>query len=107
MNFLRTERDESVKTGGETFQRFAGQADDQIRVDVDAGFVAQKIKIICHPLVILPATDERADFGIECLDADLKLQRSGRKFCDDFTQLGGQAVGNHLEMKKHSGLIAR
>ena len=38
LNFLRAERDEPVEAGGKTFQRFAGQADDQIGVDVNAGF---------------------------------------------------------------------
>ena len=30
----------------ETFERFAGQTDDQIGVNVDASFAAQKLKIV-------------------------------------------------------------
>ena len=38
LDFLRAERDEPVKAGGETFHRFTGQADNQIGVNVDARF---------------------------------------------------------------------
>ena len=48
-----------------------------------------------------------APTSVERLDADLELQRAGRKLGDDFAQRFRQAVGNHLEMKKMSGLIAR
>ena len=76
-------------------------------MDVNAGFAAQKIKIVREPFVILPPADERADFGIERLDADLELQRARWKFGDDFAQFGGQPVGNHFKMVKMSGLMAR
>ena len=58
LDFLRAERDEPVEAGGKTFQRFAGQADNQIGVDVNAGFAAQKMEIVLQPFVILPAADE-------------------------------------------------
>ena len=107
LDFLRTERDEPVEPGPKTFQCFTGQTDDQIRVDVNAGFAAQKIEIIRQPFTVLPAADERADFGIERLDANLELQRAGREPGDDLAQFGGQPVGNHLKMIKMAGLMAR
>ncbi len=42
LDFLRAERDELVKTGGETFHGFAGQPGNQIRVDVNTRFRAAK-----------------------------------------------------------------
>ena len=47
-----------------------------------------------------------ADFLVERLDADLELQRAGRKLGDDFAQRFRQPVGNHLEMKEMAGPIA-
>ena len=67
----------------------------------------QEIEIVRQLLVILPAADERADLLVEGLDADLELQRAGRKPGDDFAQWFGQAVGNHLEMEEMAGLMAR
>ena len=69
LNFLRTERDEPVEAGGKTFERFAGQPDDQIGVDMDAGFAAQEMEIVGELFVILPAADELTDFLVERLDA--------------------------------------
>ena len=76
-------------------------------MNVDASFAAEKMKIFRKPFVILPAADELADFRIKGLDADLELQRAGRKLGNDFSQLGGQPVGNHLEMIKISQLMPR
>ena len=45
LDFLRAERDEFVKAGGKTFQRFARQADNQIGVDVDAVSFRRKLKL--------------------------------------------------------------
>ncbi len=84
-----------------------GRPTIKISVDVDAGFAAQEIKIVREAFVILPPADERADFGVEGLDADFKLQRAGRKPGDDFAQFSGQAVGNHLKMVEMAGLMAR
>ena len=58
LDFLRTERDQPVEAGGKTFQRFARQPDNQVGVDMHAGFVAQKMEIVRQPLIILPAADE-------------------------------------------------
>ena len=49
----------------------------------------------------------RADFLVERLDADLELQRAGRKLGDDFAQRFRQPVGNHFEVEEMAGLIAR
>ena len=60
LNFLRPERDETVKTSGKTFQRFTRQADDQIRVYVHAGLAAQKMEVVFQAIVILAAFNQRA-----------------------------------------------
>ena len=106
MNLLRTQRHEPVKARAKTFHRFAGQAHDQVRVDVNARLRAQVAEVILQPGVVLPPLDQLAGLFIERLDADLELQRAGREFRDDFTQRGGQAIGHHLEMEKQAGLPA-
>jgi hypothetical protein len=56
--------------------------------------------------VILSPADEFGDFLVERLDADLELERAGRKLADDFAQRLRQAVGNHLEMHEQAGPMA-
>ena len=107
LDFLRAERDELVEAGGKTFDGLAGQAGNQISVDVDAGFCTEEMEIVRELVVILPAFDQATHFLVEGLDADLELQRARRKFGDDFAQGFGQAVGNHLEMEEMAGLITR
>ena len=62
LDFLRAERDKPVKPGGKAFDGLAGQADNQIGVDVDAGFAPEEMEIVGELVVILPAFDEFADF---------------------------------------------
>jgi len=107
LDFLRAERDEPVKAGGKAFDDFARQTDDQIGVDVNAGFAAEEMEIGRELFVILPTLDQAADFRIEGLDAHLELQRARRKLGDDFSQRFGQTVRNHLEMEEMAGLITR
>jgi hypothetical protein len=105
LNLLRPERDEPVEPGGEAGQGLTRQTDDEVRVDVHRGLGPEKMKIIREPLVVLPAADERPDFGIEGLDTDLELERAGRKAGDDRAQLGGQAIGHQLEVIEPARLM--
>jgi len=84
LNFLRTECDKPAEPGGKALQRFAGQPHNQIRMDMDAGFTAQKMEIVGELFMVLPPADQMADCLVERLDADLELQRAGRKFSNDF-----------------------
>ena len=106
LDFLRPERDEAVKAGGETFERFAGQSYDQVGVNMHAGFAAQEMKVVRELVVVLPAADESAHGFVEGLDADFKLQRARRKFGDGFAQGFRQPVGDHFKVEEMSGLIA-
>src|SRR5437016_5413052 len=93
LDFLRAQGNEPVKARSETLDRFARQADDQIRMDVNARFATQEAKVFLQPCVVLPSFDQGADFLVEGLHAHLKLQRTGRKLCDDLPEFGWQPVG--------------
>ena len=85
LDFLRAQRDEPVEAGGEALQRFAGQADDQVGVDVDAGLRrAGSAGCLSSLVVVLPAADAFGDVVVEGLDADLELQRAGRELARSF-----------------------
>jgi hypothetical protein len=53
LNFLRPERDEPIETRAEALHVFAGQADDEIGVDMDARRAAQEVEVILEPAEIL------------------------------------------------------
>ena len=86
LDFLRLEGDQPIKARGKTVQSFTGQTRNQIRMEVNAGATAQELEMIGELGVILPPADETADLLVEGLDADLELQRAGRKPGDDFAQ---------------------
>ena len=106
MDFLRAKRNQPVKPGGKAFDGLAGQANNQIGVDVDAGLASKKMEIIFQPFIILPAFDGRTDFLVERLDPDLELQCARWELRDDFAQRFGQSVGNYFKVEKMTGLTA-
>src|SRR5207302_5350964 len=77
LNLLGSERQQAIEPGPEALQGFARQSDDQVGVDVNSGLGAQKPQILLQPLTILAPLDERADFLVEGLNADLELKRAG------------------------------
>src|SRR5262245_5375323 len=46
LDLLGVEGDESVEAGGEGVEVLAGEADDQVSVDVDAGVVAEEMEVL-------------------------------------------------------------
>jgi hypothetical protein len=93
---MRPQRDEPVEAGGKAVERFAGQADDEVGVDVDAGVRAEPKEILRGFCVVLAAADPSGDFLVEGLDADFELQRGGREFSDEDTQRFGKAKRERL-----------
>src|ERR1017187_7827306 len=69
-------------------------------MDMDARLIAEPAQVLLDLRVVLAATDKFGDSLVECLDADLELERSGWELPDRFAQRLRQAVGNHLEVHK-------
>jgi len=106
LDFLRASAMSRSKPAAKS-RRFRRAAGNQIGVDVDAGFCTEEMEIVGELVVILPAADERGDFGIEGLDADLELQRAGRNRAMTSRQGIPAAGRNHLEMEEMPGSAAR
>jgi len=104
LDLLRPEAHEAVEPGGKAFQGLARQPGDEVRVHMHPRLFAQKAEVVLQPAKILPPVDRRCHDRIKRLDADLKLQGSGRKARDQFAQARRQPVGDHLEMQKQPGL---
>src|SRR5437870_3140516 len=102
LDFLRTQRHKPIESRSETFQCFSRQSHDQIRVNVNTCFIAEKSKVVVEASVILMAADVLCCGGIKSLNSDFKLQSAGRKLRDDFPQWLRQPVRNHLEMHEQS-----
>src|SRR5216684_2221650 len=102
LDFLGTQLHKPIESGSETFQRFSRQAHDQIRMNVNACFIAEKSKVVVETSVILMAADVLCCGGIKGLNTDFKLQCARRKLRDDLPQGLRQPVRNHLEMHKQS-----
>src|SRR5688500_5569397 len=107
LDFLRSERDKPFEPARKAGHVFTGKADDEVGVDVHAGFTAEEAEVFGKAIVVLAALDAGADFGVEGLDADFELEGARRKFGDDFAKAVGQAVGNHFEVEEMAGLIIR
>src|SRR3569623_722245 len=100
LDFMRIERDQTIESRAETREVFAGQAGDEIGVEMGPRLLPQPADIMLGLLVVLTAADARLHLWIEALDADLELQRAGRKADDERAQTLGQMVGYQLEMQK-------
>src|SRR6185436_5251699 len=64
------------------------------------------MKVFLDLSAILAAANQLRNLLIERLDADFKLQRTGRKPGDPFAQTLRQTVGNHLEVQEQPRLIS-
>lgn len=102
LDFLGIEADQTIETGGEAFEGFAGQADDEVGVEVDAGVLAEEAEVILQPFEVLATGDAGADFGIEGLDADLELEGAGWKGGDFLAERFREAVGDHFEVEEQA-----
>ena len=69
--------------------------------------LAQPGDVFCSLLVVLFAADQQLDVGIEGLDANFKLQRTGRESSDCILQRGRQMIGNDFKMGKYRILRRR
>ncbi len=75
-------------------------------MDMDTGHGPQPGEVLLDPLIVLAPVDAGGHGLVECLDADLELQRPGRELFDDPAQRGWQPVRDHLEMDKQTGTIS-
>jgi Glycosyl hydrolases family 35 len=100
LNFLGIQLHQPIKPSAETGHVLAGQADNQIGVNVNAALAAQESQVLFQPPNILPAADEFTNRFVEALHADFKLQRPRRKLHDQFPQRRRQSVGDHLKMQE-------
>ncbi len=102
LDFLRTQRKQTIETGSETFERLAGQSDDQVRMDMDPCFLAEESEVCLELVVVLSSTDQFPHLWIKRLDADLELERTRRELRDQFSERIRQSIGDHLKMQEHS-----
>src|SRR5439155_25955689 len=106
LDFLRPKGYQPIETRGKTLQALAGQACNQIGMDINASVSAQKVKIFFESLIILAALDQAADLLVERLNADLELERARGKCSHYLAQPLGQSVRHHFEMHELPRLIA-
>jgi hypothetical protein len=100
LDFIRAQRVQAIKTGAETGQVFARQADDQIGMDVRMTVLVKSAQIVFGAVIVLLAADQRLYLRRKGLHADFKLQRAGRELLQQFFQAIGQPVGNNFEVQK-------
>ena len=55
LDFLRLQVDEAIKALRETFDRLAGQANDQVRVNMNAGVIAEPAEVVLDFFRVLSA----------------------------------------------------
>src|SRR5258706_10265382 len=74
-------------------------------MNVNAGPLAKKTKVVLQLAKILAAADQFADTFAKRLHSNFKLQRARRKLRDQFAQRLREPVGDHLEVEEQSRLI--
>src|SRR5438552_11348110 len=75
-------------------------------MNVNAGPLPEKMKVVLQLAKILAAADQFADLFVKGLHADFELQRARRKLRDQFAQRLRQPVRDHLEVEEQSRFIA-
>ncbi len=98
LDFVWSEPIKSIEASSETLEVFPGQTDDEVKMDVDSCFVPEESQIGFELMIILMATDQAAGQIVERLNADLKLQASGRKLSDECSESLRQSVRDQLEV---------
>jgi hypothetical protein len=102
LDFLGIQADQTIETGGKTVEGFAGQADDEVGVEVDTGLLAEEAEIILQPIEVLASGDAGADIGMEGLDADFELEGAGGEGGDFLAERFREAVGDHFEVEEEA-----
>ena len=104
LDFVGVEGDEAVEAGGEALGRFAGKSGDEVGVEKGVGAGTEKVNVVGGAVEILRTADGVEDGGIEGLKPDFELEGAGGEEGKDFAQLGGEAVGEHFEVKEEAGM---
>ena len=100
MDFVRTPGPEFVKTRSKAVPAFAGQAEDQVGVQVRLAVLHQPAHIGCSARAVLPSADAALHLRVQALDANLELQHPGGEAGDAVLQARGQLVGDEFEVHK-------
>jgi len=95
---VRPQGIQAVEAGGKTSQAFAGQAKNQIRMQMRLRVLDQPAQIGFRPVVVLAARNTLLHLAIEALDAHFELQHAGRELGDHLFQRLRQMIGHHFEM---------
>ena len=98
---MRAPGPQSVKALGKTLPTLARQAKNQVRVQVRGAVGHQPLHMGLGAHAVLAAGNGFLHLGVEALDANLKLQRTGGKAGDTGLQCVGQMVRDQLKMHKH------
>src|SRR5439155_25218714 len=106
LNLLRPQDHQPVEAGGEAVDVLPRQADDQVRVYVNARVLAQEAQVLGELVIVLPPADSRGNFFVERLDPHFKLQRPGGEARDRLAQRLGQAIGDHLKVQEQPRRVA-
>ncbi len=100
LDFVGPQRVELIKAAREAFEVFAGQAGNEVDVQVGLRVIAQPSEVVGCLAVVLLARDALLHFGVEGLDADFELQCAGGKAGDAGFKRFGQVVGHEFEMQE-------
>ena len=100
LDLVRLQRDQPVEAGGERRQVLARQAGDQVDVQVRLRVRAQPAEVGFGGGVVLAPGDPALHGDVEGLDADLELQRAGRKARDRRLQRLGQVIRDQFEVQE-------
>src|SRR5262249_6865465 len=84
LDFLRSKSDQPIESIRKTFECFARQPSDKVRMDMYPGLVPQKSQVLFKPRVILSSSDQLAHLFVECLNAYFELQSACRESGDYF-----------------------
>ncbi len=98
LDLVRARSPQPVEAAAERREVLAGQADDEVRVQVHAGVLAQPLQVGEHLVVVLPPRDRLAYLRIERLHADFELQHAFGELRDRFLERVGQAVRDQFEV---------
>ena len=100
LDLMRAQGVQGVKALGKAGQRLAGQAENQVSVQVGVRLRHQPVQVGQGFGVVLPARDALLHLGVEALDADFELQHTGRKLRDQDLEPVRQLVRDQLKVHK-------
>ncbi len=97
LDFVRDEGDQPVEALAKAGHILSRQADDQVRVQMNAGLAAEPCQVLFHRHEVLTARDEPPGLRIPRLNADLELQGAG----------GNRRTRSRSGSGKRSGTISK